>query len=69
MSTLLYATDLTDAEWDFIQPLLPTQPHPGRPRQHPWRTLLNAIFYHLRTGGAWVSGRFLPQEWTPWQTV
>lgn len=38
----------------------------GRPRLHPWRTILNAIFYQLRTGGAW---RFLPQEWPPWQTV
>lgn len=28
--------------------------------------MLNAIFYQLRTGGAW---RFLPQEWPPWQTV
>jgi putative transposase len=38
----------------------------GRPRLHPLRTLLNAIFSQLRTGGAW---RFLPQEWPPWQTV
>jgi putative transposase len=66
MSTQVYATDLTDAEWTLIQPLLPTPSHTGRPRQHPWRTILNAIFYQLRTGGAW---RFLPQEWPPWQTV
>ena len=38
----------------------------GRPRLHSPRTILNAIFYQLRTGGAW---RFLPQEWPPWQTV
>jgi putative transposase len=38
----------------------------GRPRLHSLRTILNAIFYQLRTGGAW---RFLPQEWPPWQTV
>ncbi len=66
MSTQLYATDLTDAEWDHIQSLLPVPTHTGRPRLHSWRTLLNAIFYQLRTGGAW---RFLPQEWPPWQTV
>jgi putative transposase len=66
MSIQLYATDLTDAEWDLIQPLLPAPAPTGRPRLHPWRTLLNAIFYQLRTGGAW---RFLPQEWPPWQTV
>jgi len=61
-----YATDLTDAEWHLIRPLLPAQAHTGRPRRHSLRTILNAIFYQLRTGGAW---RFLPQEWPPWQTV
>jgi putative transposase len=66
MSTQRYATDLTDAEWDLIEPLLPPPAHTGRPRLHTWRTVLNAIFYQLRTGGAW---RFLPQEWPPWQTV
>ena len=66
MSTQRYATDLTDAEWDLIRPLLPAQPRTGRPRWHSWRTILNAIFYQLRTGGAW---RFLPREWPPWQTV
>jgi transposase len=38
----------------------------GRPRRHSRRTVLNAIFYVLRTGCAW---RFLPQEWPAWQTV
>ena len=66
MSTLRYATDLSDAEWTVIQPLLPPTPLTGRPRVHPWRTLLNAIFYQLRTGGPW---RYLPQEWPAWQTV
>jgi putative transposase len=66
MSTRLYATDLTDVEWNLIRPLLPAQARTGRPRQHSWRTLLNAIFSQVRTGGAW---RFLPQEWPPWRTV
>jgi transposase len=66
MATQLYATDLTDTEWEVIRPLLPAQARTGRPRRHTWRTILNAIFYQLRTGGAW---RFLPQEWPPWQTV
>ncbi len=46
--------------------LLPPESPIGRPRLHALRTILNAIFYQLRTGGAW---RFLPQEWPPWQTV
>jgi transposase len=64
--TRLYATDLTDAEWRLLEPLLPTAAPTGRPRRHSRRTLLNAIFYVLRTGCAW---RFLPQEWPAWQTV
>jgi putative transposase len=63
---LLYATDLTDREWALLEPLLPLESPIGRPRLHSLRTILNAIFYELRTGGAW---RFLPQEWPPWQTV
>src|SRR5215831_3925163 len=65
-SPLLYASDLTDAEWTLLEPLLPPESPIGRPRLHSLRTILNAIFYQLRTGGAW---RFLPQEWPPWQTV
>jgi putative transposase len=63
---LLYATDLTNREWTLLEPLLPPESPIGRPRLHARRTILNAIFYQLRTGGAW---RFLPQEWPPWQTV
>src|SRR5262252_3117083 len=65
-SPLLYASDLTDQEWALLEPALPPHAPTGRPRLHSPRTILNAIFYQLRTGGAW---RFLPQEWPPWQTV
>jgi putative transposase len=68
MDTLpqLYPSDLTDAEWTLLEPLLPPESPMGRPRLHSLRTILNALFYQLRTGGAW---RFLPQEWPPWKTV
>jgi putative transposase len=65
-SPLLYASDLTDREWALLEPLLPPESPVGRPRLHSLRIVLNAIFYELRTGGAW---RFLPQEWPPWKTV
>jgi transposase len=65
-SPLLYASDLTDAEWTLLEPLLPAESPIGRPRFHSLRTILNAIFSQLRSGGAW---RFLPQEWPPWQRV
>jgi putative transposase len=65
-SHLLSASDLTDAEWTLLEPLLPPESPVGRPRLHSLRLILNAIFYQLRTGGAW---RFLPQEWPPWKTI
>lgn len=34
---------------------MPPPAHTGRPRLHSWRTLLNAIFYQLRTGVPGVS--------------
>src|SRR5258708_36327086 len=64
-SHLLYASDLTDREWALLEPLLPPESPVGRPRLHSLRIILNAIFYELRTGGAW---RVLPQEWPPGKT-
>ena len=57
-SHLLYASDLTDAEWTLLEPLLPPESPVGCLRLHSLRLILNAIFYQLRNGGAW---RFLPQ--------
>jgi transposase len=38
----------------------------GRPREHAWREILNAIFYNTRNGYLW---RLLPHELPPWKTV
>jgi hypothetical protein len=61
-----YPTDLSDEEWACIEPHLPTPKDPGRPRVHPLREILNAIFYIARSGCAW---RLLPHEFAPWKTV
>ncbi len=61
-----YPTDLSDAEWKCIEPHLPTPKADGRPRIHPLREILNAIFYIVRSGCAW---RLLPHEFPPWKTV
>jgi transposase len=61
-----YPSDLTDREWEILEPLLPTPERPGRPRVHPLREILNAIFYELRSGCAW---RMLPKDFPAWQTV
>ncbi len=64
--TKRYPTDLTDAEWVRIVPLLPSSHHLGRPRETDLREVLNAIRYLVRTGCGW---RMLPKDFPPWQTV
>jgi putative transposase len=49
----VYDTDLTDAQWAILGPLLPPAPGGGRPRTTDMREVLNAILYVLRTGCAW----------------
>jgi|SRR5271169_359867 len=65
-----YPTDLTDEEWDYIKSLVPAaksgQGKRGRPIRSDRRSLVNAIFYVVRSGGAW---RLLPSDFGPWQTV
>ena len=65
-----YPTDLTDDQWERLESLLP-KPKSGTPKGgHPptvdRREVVNAIFYHLRAGGAW---RMLPHDFPAWQTV
>jgi transposase len=61
-----YPSDLTDAQWAYLEPLLPPVRPGGRPRAHPLREVVDAIRYVLRGGIAW---RALPHEYPPWQTV
>src|SRR3954453_421340 len=61
-----YQTDLSDAEWFYLEPQLPAPKAPGRPRVHPLREILDAIFYIVRSGCAW---RLLPHVFPPWKTV
>ncbi len=54
--------DLSDVEWGLIEPLLPVD---GR-RRGDDRTILNGIFYILRTGAPW---RDLPERYGPYTTA
>ena len=45
-----YATDLTDAEWQLLAPLIPAPKPGGRPALHDRRELVNAMAYWLRAG-------------------
>ncbi len=61
-----YPTDLSDAAWAFLEPLVPAPKPGGRPCTHSRRAICDAIFYVVRTGCAW---RMLAQDLPPWQTV
>src|SRR3954463_15281357 len=61
-----YQTDLSDAEWSYIEPYLPTPQAPGRPRVHTLREIIDAMFYIVRSGCAW---RLLPHDFPPWKTI
>jgi putative transposase len=61
-----YATDLTDAEWNVLEPYVPDPDKRGRPRIHSPREILDAVFYVLKSGCPW---RLLPKDFPPWETV
>ena len=61
-----YETDLSDAQWALIAPMIPEAEPGGRPRKATSRELVNAILYFLRAGMAW---RLLPHDLPPWRTV
>jgi putative transposase len=62
-----YSTELSDAEWECLEPHLPAPKANGRPRIYPLREILNAIFYVVRSGCSW---RFLlPNDSPPWRNV
>jgi putative transposase len=61
-----YATDLTDEQWQEIEPLIPPPKPGGRPRKTNMREVLSAINYALRTGCHWY---LLPHDFPPQRTV
>ena len=66
MTRCAYPNDLTNAEWNVIQALLPPEAPLGRPRKWSLREILDSIFYVLRVGIAW---RAMPHDFPPWQTI
>jgi transposase len=61
-----YPSDLTDAEWALIAPMIPPAQRGGRPRETDMREVMNAVRYVLRTGCQW---RQLPKDFPPRSTV
>ncbi len=63
---LRYETELTDAEWAVIAPLMPRPAPWGRPPLWTTREVLNASFYVLRGGISW---RMIPKDLPPRSTT
>lgn len=61
-----YASDLTDAEWALIEPMMPAPNRIGRPRKTDLREVVNALLYLASAGCAW---RLLPKDFPPFSTV
>ena len=62
MRSRRYGSDLTDAQWQVIKPLLAGH----RPIKHHPRHVLDALLYLAKTGCQW---RYLPDAYPPWQSV
>jgi putative transposase len=65
-SRLVYPSDLSDAEWQWIKELIPGETGGGRHRDTDMRQVVNGILYLLRTGCSW---RMLPKDFPPYTTV
>lgn len=58
--------ELTDEQWNLIEPLLPVRTATTGRTPSDARLMLNGIFWNLATGAPW---RDLPERFGPWQTV
>jgi len=63
-----YPSDLSDSEWRLLRGFFSDRKpgQVGRPRERPWREIVNAILYRVRTGCQW---RHRPHDFPPYTTV
>lgn len=71
MDRVAYSTDLTDPQWELIDPFLRAwkakRPSPsGHEGHYEMREIVNALFYQNRTGCQW---QLLPHDLPPWSAV
>ena len=62
---MTYPSDLTNNQWELIKTHFDTGNY-GKNRKHSQRTLVNAVFYIIKTGCQW---HFLPKDFPPYKTV
>lgn len=63
---LRYPSDLTNAEWELVAPLIPPAKPGGRKREVVEREIVNGIMYVLSTGCQW---RYIPRDLPPRSTL
>jgi putative transposase len=61
-----YRSDLTDAQWELLRPLLPAPKTGGHPRTVDLREVVNTLLYQARTGCQWA---YLPHDLLAKSTV
>ncbi len=61
-----YSTDLTDDQWQQLEPLVPAAKTGGRRAKYERREIINALFYLTKNGCTW---RNLPHDLPPWSLV
>jgi transposase len=66
MKRQAYPSDLSDAEWAILAPLIPAPLPRGRPAKWERREIVNAILYVLRRGCSW---QLMPHAFPPYQSV
>ncbi len=66
MTRTSYPSDLTDAQYALIEPLIPLAEPGGRRRSVDIRQVINGILYLNRSGCSW---RMLPGDFPPWSTT
>jgi len=64
--SVAYSSDLTDAQWSLLEPLLVTPSKRGPKHGSDLRHVINAMLYISHTGCRW---RFLPEDFRPWTRV
>ncbi len=60
-----YPSDMSDVEWQLIQPFVAPGAGAGAPRTVETRAVMDALRYRLRTGCQW---RQLPADFPKWPT-
>lgn len=63
---MLYATSLSNDQWDVIEPIFRYFGYSDKGRKHSIRIVVDAIFYIVDNGTKW---RNLPNDFPPWKTV